>query len=882
MNTLKTFTILEGKNVKKIKYNIMSYERMKELSVMDINKKTTQGRGKDGKGTIFDKRLGTTSYGENCNTCELNKDTDPGHYALLKLEDTPIINPLFCKFLENILLLTCFKCGSLLIHKNSWDIIKKYPRSKRIKICKKYLPKKKINNGRNCKNEDCKFNNDGLEYKNVDNIMYYKKKNESKVLYNNETIFHRLSTLNNDEIEVMGMDYDSHPKNIILRGLLIPPTVIRPKQYQVDSGKYKTQTEDNISKLLKDIIQVKIKLDEHLATPLKINKKDRKKHNDEISQSYEMLNILIKNLFTNKSTSTKILNRGTRKVLSAYSGQLDKKDGLIKGNCMGKRKNFAARSPINGDKSIEIDEYGVPMYTAMKLLREEVVHKYNIERLRTHVRNGNNIYPGAAKVVKKNGNIHHTLSKKNNLNKNIAKNLKYGDIVFRHIIDGDYILPNRQPSLHKLSMMSHRAVVLSDGIYSFRIHMQATSPYNADFDGDEMNIHMTNKEPGIIECMELISIKNNLLDMNGSLLAVGPIQDDLIGIYIITKNAETSIDKNTFMNIVITGKYVNYKYINSLQKYKYIDILNSIFPETFNFKQGDCIIKMGKWVSGLIDKTKIYEIIKLIIHDFGNDVAIKFEFALQNVIDEFLAYHGLTLSLNDFVVPKKIKKEIEKNLTLMTREATELTNKYGRGEIKQPSHDKYESDISSIIDKYYPMNNDIIKEYVETKRDDGYINNFVNEYKSKAKAKLINVQQMLGVVGQQRLGSERIQKKYNKRTFPHFTKYSENLKSRGFVYNSFINGLDGIEYFTLSQVGRDSITDTALQTADTGYSNNQSVKSLESDVVSYDVFIRNNNRKIICFTFGSDGFDTKYKFNYNIDKLHNIYENKSLFSDLFI
>jgi len=875
----KTSTILQTKTIKRIEYSIMSFERMKELKVVDINKVSTQGKLKNNTNTIYDLSLGSTKFDKKCNTCHLNKDIDTGHYGLLNISTTPIINPLFIKYVVDILTLTCVKCGALLINRHLWKTIKRYPVKYRIGKCKPYLTKKKINNEKVCKNPNCKFNNKNIKYKQTDKNFIKKIDNDNETIYDNQTIYYRFLKLNEEEIEVLGIRPKSHPKNMILRGLLVPPTTIRPDTLQVNDGKYKTQTEDNISKLIKDIVQSKIQLDVSINKPLAMEKKDRISDEATKIQLYETLSIIIKNLFTNKNKSIKILNKGTRKKLSSYIEQMSKKTGLIRGNCMGKRKNFAGRSPLSGGKSFHVYEYGIPLIIAMTMVKSVYTNRYNIDFIKKCVANGNKKYPGAIKIIKKkSGKVYHLIADNNKINLNIAKNIKYGDIVFRHIIDGDWVLANRQPSLHKLSFMAHKAIILKDNMYSFRIHVMATTPYNADFDGDEMNLHGINTMASMIECKELASVKKNLLDMNGSRLTIGPIQDNILGLYIITKHPNDIIDKHSYMNIVIAGKYINYKYVTTLKQYKYIDLLNSIFPQKFNFKYKNCTITMGKWKQGMINKNIIGKIIKLIIHDFGSTVAVNFEFALQNITDEFLMYHGVTLSINDFVIPANIKKKINKNMKNLINNTDTIIKKYNlRMNTSDIDITNYENEISNSIDETYKTNNDIITQYIE---DPNVKNNFVNEYKSGAKAKLNNIHQLLGGVGQQRVKGKRIQNEYNKRAFPHYPKYSENIKSRGFIFNSFSVGLDNIEYFTLSQVGRNGITDTALQTADTGYSNNQSVKSLESDVVSYDTFIRNNNKQIICFTFGHDGFNTQYRFDYNLLKIKNI--SKSDFDEIYV
>jgi len=151
---------------------------------------------------------------------------------------------------------------------------------------------------------------------------------------------------------------------------------------------------------------------------------------------------------------------------------------------MGKRVDFSARSVVSPDPNLYLDELGVPKSIAVNLTFPETVTPLNIERLKQLVVNGPTEWPGAKHIIRNDGkafDLRYTQNRED-------IQLDYGYVVERHIVNGDYVIFNRQPSLHRMSMMGHRIRILP---YStFRLNLSVTTPYNADFDGDEMNMHV--------------------------------------------------------------------------------------------------------------------------------------------------------------------------------------------------------------------------------------------------------------------------------------------------------------------------------------------------------------------------------------------------------
>lgn len=191
------------------------------------------------------------------------------------------------------------------------------------------------------------------------------------------------------------------------------------------------------------------------------------------------------NCFMDSTKSSKISDRdfkGVRQVL-------EKKEGLFRMKMMGKRVNYAARSVISPDPSLNTDEVGLPVFMAKKLTFAEPVNEYNLEKLQQYVINGST-YPGA-NFLEENGKLSQLEFLSDQQRLSLARNLMINHenkVVYRHLMDGDNVLFNRQPTLHKAGLMAHRIKVLPKES-TLRMNYANCKSYNADFDGDEMNLH---------------------------------------------------------------------------------------------------------------------------------------------------------------------------------------------------------------------------------------------------------------------------------------------------------------------------------------------------------------------------------------------------------
>ncbi len=307
------------------------------------------------------------------------------------------------------------------------------------------------------------------------------------------------------------------PENLILTDLLVPPVCIRPSvMMEGVSG----TNEDDLTVILQDILRLNAAIQDNIEKGASLKT---------IVDFWDHLQNRVSEFFNGELPGLPATEkRGIPK--RALIQRLKGKQGRFRGNLSGKRVEFSGRTVISPDPNLSIEEVGVPQYVAKHLTYPERVTSFNISRLRSMVRNGPDTLPGA-NIIRKKDDYPVNLQFANR--NDAAKNLRIGDIVERHLIDGDVALFNRQPSLHRMSIMSHKVRVLP--YRTFRFNECDCSPYNADFDGDEMNIHIPQTEEARIEARELMGIRYNIVNPRNGQPLITATQDFITGSFVLTQ-----------------------------------------------------------------------------------------------------------------------------------------------------------------------------------------------------------------------------------------------------------------------------------------------------------------------------------------------------------
>ncbi|KAJ0410245.1 hypothetical protein P43SY_002577 [Pythium insidiosum] len=623
-----------------------------------------------------------------------------------------------------------------------------------------------------------------------------------------------------------------------------------------------------------------------------------------IEQFEQLLQFHLGTFLNNEQPGLPQAQQRSGKPLKTLRQRLRGKEGRIRGNLMGKRVDFSARTVITADPNLEIDQVGVPRSIAMNLTVPERVTPFNMAYMHQLISNGPLEHPGAKYIIREDGNRIDLRYIKNK--SDLA--LKCGWIVERHLKDDDLVLFNRQPSLHKMSIMSHRVRVFDWS--TFRLNLSVTAPYNADFDGDEMNLHVPQSLTARAEAQELMMVHKVIITPQSNRPVMGIVQDSLLGVQKFTKR-DVFIEKDITMNLLMwvgnwDGKVPTPAILvpkkGELGKYRPIwtgkqlfsTIMPSInfrgFSSTHNSKESfsalspvdsRVIAQRGELLAGIIDKKTIGSsaggLVHVVMLEKGPDEARQFLGAIQKLVNNWLVTRSFTVGVSDTIADVSTLKTIVDIITQAKVQVHDLVQQGQKGKLeRQPGRTMVES-FEQYVNRVLNTARDQAGHKAQGSLDE--TNNIKATVTSGSKGSYINISQIIACVGQQNVEGKRIPYGFNRRTLPHYGKDDLGPESRGFVENSYLKGLTPQEFFFHAMGGREGLIDTAVKTAETGYIQRRLVKAMESVMTRYDGTVRNAQGEIIQFLYGEDGMDAvwveKQRFeshNLNKDKFEKKYQ----------
>ena len=664
-------------------------------------------------------------------------------------------------------------------------------------------------------------------------------------------VFRQMSTEDNKKLGLSN-DY-ARPEWMIITVLPVPPPPVRPS-IKVDGGDGPTG-EDDLTYKLGDIIRANgnVRRGETEGTPAHI-----------IEEFETLLQFHVATYMSNDTAGQPQALQKSGRPVKAIRARLKGKEGRVRGNLMGKRVDFSARTVITGDPNLSLDEVGVPRSIARTLTYPETVTPYNIQKLHQLVKNGPNEHPGARYVIRDTGEridlrFHRRAG---------DLVLQYGWKVERHIVDGDFIIFNRQPSLHKESMMGHRVRVMP---YStFRLNLSVTSPYNADFDGDEMNLHVPQSEETRAEVNQLCMVPLNIVSPQRNSPLMGIVQDTLCGIYKICRR-DVFLNQEQVMNILLwvpewDGIIPQPAVLKPTPLWTGKQIVSLVIPAGLNLVKGSdyaplkddgIFVSSGELMFGLLNKKVVGAamggIIHIVYNEKGPEAAMNFFNGAQAVVNYWLLHNGFSIGIGDTIPDRETIRLIEEAVNAQKREVAEITQMATESRLDtlpgMNVRETFESRVSKALNKARDDAGTVTEDSLKD------LNNATQMARSGSKGSTINISQMTAVVGQQSVEGKRIPFGFKYRTLPHFTKDDYSPESRGFVENSYLRGLTPTEFFFHAMAGREGLIDTAVKTAETGYIQRRLVKALEDVMAKYDGTIRNSLGDIVQFVYGEDGLD---------------------------
>jgi DNA-directed RNA polymerase subunit A' len=816
-----------------IEYGLLSPAMIKNMAAVEITSPELYDiDGMPIDGGLADTHMGVIDPGLICKTCGNSIHECPGHPGYITLA-RPVYHIKYLQTIVNTLNATCEKCGRVLLDEKTIEKLTslinsqeyKDPRARRKLVKWVYS---KATNVKVCPH--CGYNQEKAKLQKPFDIFIGGKK------VTPIEVRERLEKIPDSDAILLGFDPEySRPEWMVLELLPVPPVTVRPP-ITLENG---MRSEDDLTHALASIIRVNEKLKENLRSGVPI---------PFINQIWDVLQYYVAVLMSNSVAQLpKAKQRSGTKTLRGIEERLKGKEGRFRGDLLGKRVNYAARSVISPDPFLDLDEVGVPIKFAKDITIPERVTSINIDKMKELIKNYNK-YPGALYVVTPDG-----IRKKINENTvdQILKEVSEGYIVERTMMDGDIVLFNREPTLHKYSIMAHRARILPTR--TLTINPTTTTPYNADFDGDEMNIFVPQDIEAFAEAQELMSVRKNLVSVRHALPLVGAKQDYISGCALLTsKDFKVSKEEASFL-LANVGLYpeLNKDY------YSGREIFSMLLPEDFDFEGPSSVytftnndddyvrISGGKLITGIIDNATIGvedgKLIQRFWVKYGPEKTAELINRIARLSVLVLLLYGFSVVISNYDIDEEIMKKKEE----LVKSTIEQVNKILQDE-KDP--DEREDKILMIAEN---LNKSLLKLISPANKDKNMVYHMAI---TKAKGSLSQIVPNIFLVGQQILFGKRLSTGYKNRLLPHFLPGSQGLLERGFVFSSYKKGLSPLELFMHSMASRETAMDNMISTPKSGYLYRRLSFALMDLHTDEQRTVRYGNR-IVQFLYGEDGID---------------------------
>ena len=674
------------RTIQKIDFALLSPTEIRKYSVAEITQPETYDEdGMPVQGGLMDGRLGTLEPGQKCATCGNTASRCPGHFGHIELAE-PVLHMAFVSDINKLIQASCRTCGRILLPQQELDAYKQ-----RLNASTEFTPTLKEDIAKEILTKAKKVK-----------LCPHCGKQQYQIELTKPTIFHeiteeggatrllpgaireRLERITNEDLELL--DYNprvARPEWFVLQVLPVPPLTVRPS-ITLESG---IRSEDDLTHKIVDILRVNQRVREakESGTPHLI-----------VQDLVDLLHYHVTTYFDNEVSGIPQAHHRSGRPLKTLSQRLKGKEGRFRGSLSGKRVDFSSRTVISPDPSLDISEVGIPFEVAKKLTIPEKVSQWNIENLKALVIKGPFEHPGANYVIRPDG-VKIRLDFASD-RKALADSIVPGFIVERHLMDGDVVLFNRQPSLHRMSVMAHTVKVLP--FRTFRLHPSVCPPYNADFDGDEMNLHVPQSEESRSEALMLMRVQDQILSPRYGGPIIGAIRDFLTGAYLLTRE-ETLLTPEQFTNLALAGNFEGDlpepKVKGANPMYTGKQLFSLFLPKDLNFvltskwgkaktgEANDVVIKDGELISGVIDKAAIGaeepdSLLHRIAKDYGNDEARRFLNSILAVLKTYITRRGFSYGYNELSLsPEAVQKISGHAPGGVRRNVTELIKKYKAG-----------------------------------------------------------------------------------------------------------------------------------------------------------------------------------------------------------
>ncbi len=839
------------KQISQINFGLMSPEDIRKMSVTKIE--TPDTYDEDGypiENGLMDPHLGVIDPSLRCRACGAKGGECQGHFGSIDLA-RPVIHVGFGDTIHKILRSTCNSCGRVLLtdteiedYRTKIDALKENDESINDIIKEIY------STARRDKCPHCDEEQEDIKIDKPISII------EGDYKLTPSEVREKLEKITDADAYILGVNPEvARPEWMVLTVLPVPPVTVRPS-ITLETGE---RSEDDLTHKLVDILRINQRLVENMeaGAPQLI-----------VEDLWELLQYHVTTYFDNEASGVPPARHRSGRPLKTLAQRLKGKEGRFRSNLSGKRVNFSARTVISPDPNISINEVGVPEMIAKEVTVPVHVNEWNMKQMKEHIKNGPNVHPGANYAIRLDGRKIRVLDETKEA---ILEMLEPGFVIERHLKDGDIVLFNRQPSLHRMSMMAHEVKVLP--YKTFRLNLCVCPPYNADFDGDEMNMHVFQTDESRAEAKSLMRVQEHILSPRFGGPIIGAIHDHISGAYLLTRTGSEFTEEQAFQ-IIRKAKLPIPKRKNRDWSGK--ELFSLLLPENLNMQYKaeickkcdecmlkDCeydayvVIEDGQLITGAMDE-KAYgsfsgKILDTIMKEYGSDEARKFLDASTDLAISGIMKTGITTSTNDEEIPEEAKERIEAHLHSAEQRVDKLVEAYENEELEalpgRSLEETLEMKIMQVLGEARDKSGEIAESYF------GMDNHSVIMATTGARASMLNLTQITACVGQQSVRGGRIDRGYIERTLPHFRKNELGAKARGFVHSSYKEGLDPIEFFFHAMGGREGLVDTAIRTAQSGYMQRRLVNALQDLNVRENGLVTDNRGMVIQTMFGEDGVD---------------------------
>jgi len=806
---------------------------------------------------LMDPRLGVIDPGLRCRSCGGRPGECPGHFGHIDLI-APVIHVGFAKLIRKLLRAVCRSCSRLMISSgDKTEYLRRIQEQERLGQITEKVVNEVFTEAR--KHKNCPYCSAPQQEIKFERPLSYIEDGHKLTA---SDIRDRFEKIPDDDTKVMGMNPETaRPEWMILTVLPVPPVTMRPS-ITLESGQ---RSEDDLTHKLVDIIRINQRFQENreAGAPQLI-----------IEDLWELLQYHITTFLDNTVSGVPPARHRSGRPLKTLSQRLKGKEGRFRGSLSGKRVNFSARTVISPDPNLSINQVGVPKDIAMELSVPIVINSRNKDIVKTFVERGPDRHPGVNYVTRADGRRVKVTDKNC---AEVAEQIDVGWKVDRQLADGDIVLFNRQPSLHRMSIMSHRVKVMP--YKTFRLNPAVCPPYNADFDGDEMNLHVPQNEEARAEAEILMRVQENILSPRFGGPIIGGIHDYVTGSFLLT-HGNKPIDSKGVMELLKkfdlsdlpepAGRIDGEPYWTGKQVFSTIlpKGLNLTFRADFCYncevcRKEECehdafvVIRDGLLLRGTIDAEAVGafkgKITDRVIKEFSPSVASEFLDRMTLLALRGIMYAGFSFGIDDEDIPKDAAMQIDETTRTAREKVGQLIDAYKAGELEplpgRTLDETLEMRIMQTLGKARDTAGKIASRYL------GLDNSGVVMAVSGARGSMLNLTQMAACVGQQSVRGERIKRGYASRTLPHFQKGDLGAEAHGFVESSYKDGLTPTEFFFHAIGGREGLVDTAIRTSQSGYLQRRLVNALQDLEVRYDGTVQETRGMIVQFKYGEDGVD---------------------------